>query len=214
MGLWQAAMLRKQCQRLADQLGRGNGLEGCQKIRTGGLRANGPLSGTTRTPPCSGCPFYLAARGPCALYSTCPVFQQQPTNSFSSSTAGGGPLRTCYCCATPLDADMLLQCLSCRRIQPRQHLALNHFELLQDGRVAFEIDRILLRRRFLDLQRILHPDKFVGHLEESAKAADWSAHLNGAYETLRSNVRRAIYLVRCPLHACSIFTMHSFIHSF
>lgn len=194
-------MLRKQCQRLADHVRKGRPLdtyEYCPTLRATNTHNRPQVRRQSLA--CSGCPLFLASKGPCALYSTCPIYQQQ--EFFSSASPSSNPPRKCYCCFEQLDAIMPIQCPSCRRIQSRQHLGLNHFQLLQDGRVSFEIDKRRLRQRYLDFQRILHPDQFTGHAEETAKAVDWSVHLNIAYETLKSDLKRAIYLVGLSLSPC------------
>lgn len=70
------------------------------------------------------------------------------------------------------------------------------FDLLV-GDATFEIDLSSTRQRYLQLQRLLHPDNYAGAGREleSLRAADWSSYVNRAYETLRDPLQRAIYLV-------------------
>lgn len=100
-----------------------------------------------------------------------------------------------------------LRCPACETLVAPGQGGLDYFDLLQDGRWSFELDRDLLRRRFLALQRQMHPDRFAQINDddnplssrrstrgEAARAASWSATINKAHETLRSDLARAIYL--------------------
>ncbi|QRW05072.1 iron-sulfur cluster co-chaperone protein HscB, mitochondrial [Ceratobasidium sp. AG-Ba] len=61
---------------------------------------------------------------------------------------------------------------------------------------TFQIDLKDLRNRFLQTQRIMHPDAWSSKPEkEKAAAAEYSSLLNKAYETLRSPLKRAEYLL-------------------
>jgi molecular chaperone HscB len=60
----------------------------------------------------------------------------------------------------------------------------------------FKISAPQLKRRFLDLQRKVHPDAYAQAGEEQANRAKlWSETVNRAYKTLVSPLERAEYLV-------------------
>jgi molecular chaperone HscB len=60
----------------------------------------------------------------------------------------------------------------------------------------FQIDSDMLERRFLALQVQVHPDKFA-HLSdvEQRHAMQWATRVNEGYQTLRSPLDRARYLL-------------------
>lgn len=145
---------------------------------------------------CTSCPLRVFSRQRCPIQQSCPLFQQQQLAHFSSQAAER-VYRCLYCSAPLMGCGELspLRCAGCKRLQPSQHLSLTHFELLNDGKVTYDVDLGQIRRRALILQRHLHPDQFRGELEDAAKASDWSAHINRSFEVLKSDILRAIYLV-------------------
>lgn len=60
----------------------------------------------------------------------------------------------------------------------------------------FQIDAALLEQNYRVLQAQVHPDKF-SHLSEAEKrlSAQWSTRVNEGYQTLRSPLARARYLL-------------------
>lgn len=60
----------------------------------------------------------------------------------------------------------------------------------------FQIDNNLLEQNYRVLQAQVHPDKF-SHLSEAEKrlSAQWSTRVNEGYQTLRSSLNRARYLL-------------------
>ncbi len=60
----------------------------------------------------------------------------------------------------------------------------------------FRLDGVQLEQRFHVLQSQVHPDKFA-HLSEAERrvSMQWATRVNEAYQTLRSPVRRARYLL-------------------
>lgn len=72
---------------------------------------------------------------------------------------------------------------------------MNHFELF-DLPAAFNIDATVLQQRYRKLQQTLHPDRFANGTErEKLLAVQRTAQLNDAYQTLRSPLSRAEYLL-------------------
>lgn len=71
----------------------------------------------------------------------------------------------------------------------------NYFELL-GLEPAYELDQALLSERYRALQKQWHPDRFA-HLSDRERrlAVQYTAHLNEAFATLKSPLRRAQYLL-------------------
>ena len=75
-------------------------------------------------------------------------------------------------------------------------LKANYFELFGLS-VDYALNRRALKRSFLELQQTVHPDKFAGQDEAVVRqAAQQSAYINTAFETLDSDVSRAMYLLQ------------------
>ena len=72
----------------------------------------------------------------------------------------------------------------------------NHFELFGLP-VVFDLDGSKLEAAYRQLQGQVHPDKFA-HLSDAEKRASmqWSSRVNEAYQTLKSPLNRAIYLLQ------------------
>ena len=72
----------------------------------------------------------------------------------------------------------------------------NYFALLAVPQ-SYEVNQADLSRRYRDLQREAHPDRFAGASErERLRAVQYSSQINEAYETLVSPTRRAAYLLK------------------
>jgi molecular chaperone HscB len=85
-------------------------------------------------------------------------------------------------------------CHSCVKIQPIDQLG-GYFELF--GTVpTYAVDIAVLRNKFYELSRRLHPDFYAGNSEaEKELARNNSAYLNAAFRTLVDPIRRAEYLL-------------------
>ena len=71
----------------------------------------------------------------------------------------------------------------------------NFFELF-DLPLQFEVDTSLLRSRFRDLQKAVHPDKFAAESAQSQRlAVQYAAHANQGFQTLKDPVQRGLYLL-------------------
>jgi molecular chaperone HscB len=72
----------------------------------------------------------------------------------------------------------------------------NHFELF-DLAPHFELDTAALEASYRQLQGQVHPDKFA-HLPDAEKRASmqWSTRVNEAYQTLKSPLNRAVYILQ------------------
>jgi len=72
----------------------------------------------------------------------------------------------------------------------------NHFELFGIP-VRFEVDTGELDRRYRELQREVHPDRFAAAPEAERRVSMQRAtRVNEAYQTLRSPLRRAVYILQ------------------
>lgn len=71
----------------------------------------------------------------------------------------------------------------------------NYFELLS-LKEEFNIDKDILYKNFLELQKLYHPDKLLNksHIERLA-ALELASKINHAYETLNDDKKRAEYLL-------------------
>jgi len=72
----------------------------------------------------------------------------------------------------------------------------NHFELF--GLPArFAVDAAALEARYHELQREVHPDRFAAAPEIERRASmQLATRVNEAYQTLKSPLRRAVYILR------------------
>lgn len=75
-------------------------------------------------------------------------------------------------------------------------LATNYFDLL-GAKQSYFIDLSALKKKYLDLQRQVHPDNFAsGSDKVRREAMQRVSYLNQAYETLKSPLQRAVYLLQ------------------
>src|SRR4030081_803783 len=72
----------------------------------------------------------------------------------------------------------------------------NHFELF--GLPArFAVDAAALEARYHELQREVHPDRFAGAPDAERRVSmQLATRVNEAYQTLKSPLRRAVYILR------------------
>ena len=103
-------------------------------------------------------------------------------------------LTYCWKCSAPINSTVLFcNQSSCNALQPfsLQKANIFHvFKLHED----FEIDNAILSAHFKDLQRLLHPDKFVTRsAEERDYSTNASSEINQAYEVIICNYG-------CPLN--------------
>ena len=72
----------------------------------------------------------------------------------------------------------------------------NFFELFQLP-VACRIDQSLLSERYRELQKAVHPDRFASEDQRQQRlAAQYAAHVNEGLETLKSPLKRSLYLLK------------------
>jgi len=102
-------------------------------------------------------------------------------------------VETCWSCRGPVAARDPF-CATCGAVQPPAQL--DAFARLGVPR-AYDVDEAGLQRRYFDLQRRLHPDRFAAKsARERALSQQQAAALNQAYETLKDPLDRAAELLR------------------
>ena len=105
---------------------------------------------------------------------------------------GANAPASCWSCRGPAGDGAF--CATCGAVQPPRPL--DHFARLGLAR-GFTLDPAELDRRYFALQRDLHPDRFARHSARERQISQSQAvALNEAYETLKTPLRRAEYLLR------------------
>jgi len=99
----------------------------------------------------------------------------------------------CWSCRGPVPAAEPF-CPTCKAVQPPGQA--DHFRRLGFAR-TFDLDRKLVERRYFELQRTLHPDRFAARSpKERALSQAQATSLNEAYEALMDPLKRASYLLK------------------
>ncbi|CAN9512935.1 unnamed protein product [Ophioblennius macclurei] len=102
--------------------------------------------------------------------------------------------QSCWSCHQFLDKASSFFCVACKVVQPPDEGA-SYFKIM-DCDHTFTIDTQKLQRRYLQLQRSLHPDNFS---QKSAKEQGYSesqsALVNKAYTTLLKPLSRGLYML-------------------
>src|SRR6266568_2841955 len=80
--------------------------------------------------------------------------------------------------------------------EPEMNLKQDHFELF--GLPArFAVDAAALEARYRELQREVHPDRFAAAPEPERRVSmQLATRVNEAYQTLKSPLRRAVYILQ------------------
>lgn len=108
------------------------------------------------------------------------------------TTSEDTTISVCWSCKGPV-ASGLPFCPTCEAVQPPGQV--DHFARLGVTR-CFTVDDGQLESRYLALQRRLHPDRFATRsARQRALSMQQATSLNEAYESLRSPLRRAEYLL-------------------
>lgn len=98
----------------------------------------------------------------------------------------------CWSCKGPVE-QVSPFCETCSAVQPPGQL--DHFGRLGIA-VSYDVNIADLDQLYFDLQRHLHPDRFVTRsAREKAISQLQATALNDAYETLKDPLRRADYLI-------------------
>ncbi|XP_028312699.1 iron-sulfur cluster co-chaperone protein HscB isoform X1 [Gouania willdenowi] len=100
----------------------------------------------------------------------------------------------CWNCKQVLDKELTFFCRSCKVVQPSDD-GTTFFKIM-DCDHSFTVDVQKLQRRYLQLQRSLHPDNFS---QKSAREQEYSesqsALVNKAYTTLLKPLSRGLYML-------------------
>ena len=97
----------------------------------------------------------------------------------------------CWQCSEPISDSLF--CRSCKSLQQPSR---DYYRVLGLPHRLLNLDQDDLQRRFYDLSRLLHPDRFMAKAElERQYSLDATSILNDAYRTLRDPVRRAQYVL-------------------
>ncbi|XP_053276161.1 iron-sulfur cluster co-chaperone protein HscB [Pleuronectes platessa] len=100
----------------------------------------------------------------------------------------------CWRCQQPLDKIPAFFCQSCEAVQPPEQGA-SYFEIMACDH-TFTLDAHKLQRRYLQLQRALHPDNFgQKSVTEQEFSESQSALVNKAYTTLLKPLSRGLYML-------------------
>ena len=76
----------------------------------------------------------------------------------------------------------------------------NYFEIFHFTQ-AYDVDQKDLLKRYLDLQREFHPDRYIASSEAEKRInMQWVAEINLAFETLSNDLLRSIYLLKLSGH--------------
>ncbi|CAJ1069517.1 iron-sulfur cluster co-chaperone protein HscB [Xyrichtys novacula] len=120
-------------------------------------------------------------------------YNSLPVKSHRSYCIGQAKL-SCWSCKQPLEETPAFFCLSCNMVQPPE-AETSYFQIM-DCDYTFTLDTHKLQRRYLQLQRSLHPDNFS---QKSAKEQEYSesqsALVNKAYKTLLKPLSRGLYML-------------------
>ncbi len=112
-----------------------------------------------------------------------------PSDGPATAEAGSA---SCWSCRGPVDPRALF-CHTCGSIQPSRPV--DHFARL-GLRQAYDLELADLERQYFGFQRRFHPDRFARKsATEKAHSLQHATSLNEAYETLKSALGRARYLL-------------------
>lgn len=103
----------------------------------------------------------------------------------------------CWSCKQPLEGGEQTPaffCLSCKVVQPPSE-DMSYFKIMACDQ-TFTLDTQQLQKRYLHLQRSLHPDNFSQKtLKEQEYSEQQSALVNKAYRTLQKPLSRGLYML-------------------
>ena len=177
-------------------------------VQLGGGVAPSSSSRTTRGRRIMSSSSSSKAKGPCGLPlakcahpATCTEGGKKVAGAGAAHAAeGDSQHHPCWNCGHKHEcsSELALQDLmcACGAVQPVDGTRVNFYELFGCP-MGVAIDGAGLEKRFLALQRKLHPDKFAQegpeHLDMSSRT---SAVVNDAYQVLRNPVSRVRYLLK------------------
>ncbi|XP_051806924.1 iron-sulfur cluster co-chaperone protein HscB isoform X2 [Acanthochromis polyacanthus] len=102
--------------------------------------------------------------------------------------------RNCWKCNQLFEKKPAFFCMSCKVVQPPEE-GISYFQIM-DCDYTFTLDTQKLQKRYLQLQRALHPDNFSQKsLTELEYSESQSALVNKAYKTLLKPLSRGLYML-------------------
>jgi len=120
------------------------------------------------------------------------VVNPSMSNAAPAVTDPSSDVLPCWSCKGPRQATDLF-CPTCQAVQPPGQL--DHFSRF-DLAFAYDLDVDALERRYFDLQRVLHPDRFATRsAQEKSLSQQQAVSLNDAFEVLKNPLERANYLL-------------------
>ncbi|KAM4616008.1 iron-sulfur cluster co-chaperone protein HscB [Polymixia lowei] len=100
----------------------------------------------------------------------------------------------CWNCKETLEKTPAFFCMSCKIVQPTDDRA-SFFQIMECNH-SFTLDTQKLQKRYLKLQRSLHPDNFSQKtMKEQEYSENQSALVNKAYTTLLKPLSRGLYML-------------------
>ncbi|AWP07544.1 putative iron-sulfur cluster co-chaperone protein HscB mitochondrial [Scophthalmus maximus] len=127
----------------------------------------------------------VRGRGP-----TLHAHQSNSPRNFCTGPVG----HNCWKCEQPLDTAPAFFCVSCKVVQPPEE-GVSYFKIMACDH-TFTLDTHQLQKRYLQLQRSLHPDNFSQNsVREQEYSENQSALVNKAYTTLLKPLSRGLYML-------------------
>ncbi|GAA6060082.1 hypothetical protein JCM10212_003043 [Sporobolomyces blumeae] len=129
-----------------------------------------------------------------------PVYSLHTTRTLHqpTTTTSSAPL-ACPACHAAIPArpvsPVCPRCDSLVPPPPRTFADLSHFSLFSIDPPAYRVDLAQLKRRFLQLQQKVHPDRFGGTGDHEQWAKQWSGKVNQAWKVLSNDRERGEYLL-------------------
>lgn len=120
------------------------------------------------------------------------IFQQQ--NRLSSTVSRRVFKGNCLKCGKEYGkcGIGLIKCAGCGVIQDRDVVNPTYFDVFCMS-PTFDLDEAKIKKQFIAMQRVLHPDNYVQSVNDLKSATEWSSWLNRAMDTLKDSYKRAIY---------------------
>ena len=101
--------------------------------------------------------------------------------------------KSCWNCNKKIDSNAFF-CESCKKVQ--KDFKVNPFKIFSLEK-KYEIDLENLEERYLELQQLLHPDKFINCSNDEKSFSNLhSSNINNAYEQIKDNVKRIKILLQ------------------
>jgi len=99
----------------------------------------------------------------------------------------------CWKCGEEIKQGSMF-CAACKTIQPTSDI--DHFTRL-DVKRSYEVGEKILELAYFSKQRMLHPDLYIRKSDQEKKySMGHAVDLNEAYETLKSPLKRAEYILK------------------